>query len=994
MTSNTQTAPSNPETAQTPSSVSALAAEPAPAERPSGLEFDVGQKAPPSAVKTPWFKVTGTFRFALKRQRYHPGLTLLALAGVILAVGLVTSAAFFSDAVERGMLRQKLAEFSQVTGRPPFSTSIYIFPSTRQPMSLEEAEKVASHVAGTLSSEVGLPLKHLGIQISSGGMMFRPAEGSGLYGEDEQFLGSVNILYMSGIEEHIETVAGEPPGDGASSQVLDVWMHNRLAEEMGVNIGDEFQIGAAMLKASVPLRVKGFWQALDPTDPFWFSNPDATLKDALLVRRQDYITHVEPIVPGKTRQANWHLILDESHVTPANARNYIVGFERGLTIINKFLPGAKLNAPPLDPLAEFVQRETTLTTLLLGFNLPAYGFLLYFLVLTSAIIARWQRRDSAILVSRGMTTSGILGLTLIEELLLFLLGIPLGIVAGMSLARLMGYTSSFLSLTPRSPLPVTLAGINVSLVLVALLVALTARLLPAARAARQSTVEFERERARASRGPFWYRYYLDILLLLVTVYAYRQLADAGTLAVLVQDQPEDLYRDPLLIIVPVLFIVTAAMMGLRVFALLMRVIDRFVGAVRWTTPYLALRQLARRTQDYVNPLLLMVVALGLGVYTLSMAASLDQWLIDRMYYRVGADLTFEPQPLIVEGREEPIDGAWIPLPGEFRDVPGVTAASRVGDYFMRMDLPGGDEVRGRFLAIDRTDFPSVAWFRSDLAEDSLGALMNRLAFAPDGILVSEQLLEANTLQIGDKLSLLVGVNNVLTIDSSFTVAGTYKYFPTVYEENRVAVIGNMDYLSTLIGIPLPHNIWLRIEENADGKNVLQAVPSNTGVSAHPLRQQNARTLIEDEKAKTERVGVFGTLSVGFLAAVIMAALGLMIFSYASLQERLYRFAVLRAVGLRRQQIVGQVVLEYAFLTAIGAVAGAFIGIAAAELFVPFFRVTGELGIPLPPLMPIIAEQTARHLILLFGSVMIVLELLVIARALSWRYFGALRGRGE
>ena len=49
------------------------------------------------------------------------------------------------------------------------------------------------------------------------------------------------------------------------------------------------------------------------------------------------------------------------------------------------------------------------------------------------------------------------------------------------------------------------------------------------------------------------------MLLLVTFYAYRQLADSGSLALLVQDRPEDLYQDPLLILVPALFIVTAAM---------------------------------------------------------------------------------------------------------------------------------------------------------------------------------------------------------------------------------------------------------------------------------------------------------------------------------------------------------------------------------------------------------------------------------------------------
>lgn len=935
-------------------------------------------------------KLAGLIRFAFKRQWHHPGLTLLAVLGVILAVGLVASAAFFSDAVERAILSQKLEEFSRITGRPPFSTSVYTFPSSRRPMPLEAAAEVASHVAGTLSSEVGLPLKHVGFRVSSGGMMLQAGEGSNLYSEEQSYLESINLVYIAEIEEHIEAVAGEAFDDGAPGEMFDVWMHARLAKKMGVQVGDEFGIGLSLTQVPTQIRVRGFWKARDPTEPYWFNDPDGTLQNALLVRRQDYITRVEPMIPSKTRLANWHIILDDSKVDPDHVRGYLSGLERGLAIINKYLPGARLNAPPLDPLEEFVQRETTLGTLLLSFNLPAYCFLLYFLILTSAVIAHWQRRDTVTLVSRGMSISGILGLTLFEELLLFVLGYPLGIGFGMLLARLMGYVSSFLSVAPRSPLPVTLRGISVPFTLVALAIALIARLWPAAQAARQSVVEEERERARPMRGPFWYRYYLDFLLLLPTAYAYDQLAKQGTLALLVKDKPEDLFQDPLLILVPALFILTAALMVLRIFPFIMRVVDGLAGVVPWVTPHMVLRRLSRQSQGYINPLLLVIVSLALGVYTLSMAASLDQWLIDRMYYRIGADLTFEPAPLVAQEDLELIDGAWIPLSSEFRDLPGVEAAGRVGDYYMKIDLAGGDEIRGRFLAIDRFEFPSVARFRRDFAGESLGALMNRLALTPDAILISEQFMNQHPIQIGDRLSLFVGANNELISVSTFTVVGTYKYFPTVYEEDRVTVIGNLEHLSVLMGATLPHSIWLRISKDVDGQTVLKAV-TKTGVSVDPLRQHNTRALITEEKAKTERVGVFGTLSVGFLAAAVMAAIGLLTYSYASLQERLYRFAVLRAMGLRRLQLVVQVILEYTLLTAGGSAAGALIGVAASELSVPFFRVTGEQGVPLPPLIPIVAQHDIRHLAAAFVGIMILMEMVVIARALSWRHFQVLRG---
>jgi putative ABC transport system permease protein len=106
---------------------------------------------------------------------------------------------------------------------------------------------------------------------------------------------------------------------------------------------------------------------------------------------------------------------------------------------------------------------------------------------------------------------------------------------------------------------------------------------------------------------------------------------------------------------------------------------------------------------------------------------------------------------------------------------------------------------------------------------------------------------------------------------------------------------------------------------------------------------------------------------------------------------LHRLTILRAVGLLRRQISGQVVLEYAFLTAYGSIAGAVIGSIATNMFVPLFRVTAEEGVPLPPLVPIIAEEKVQLMVISFVGLIVALELFVIVRALSRRAFSMLKG---
>jgi putative ABC transport system permease protein len=933
---------------------------------------------PKSSLLKPFFQLPGFILLVARRQRYHLGLVVMALLGIILSVGLVTNASFFSEAVDRVILLQNLAEFSRVTGRPPFSTNVYIFPSNRRPLTLQDAESVSPHIAEILASEIGLPLRQLGIQVSSGVLLLQPLPESELYAEGKDLLGSVSAVYQAGIAQHMAIDEGSPlDEEGVSERVLDVWMHDRVAQEMGIQLGDELILRPNVMVEPAPIRVAGIWHAQDPDNEFWFGDPDSQLKGALLVRRNDYVKFIQPMIPSGSREASWYVILNEQKMVPKDSAAYLAGFQRGQIQIDKFLPGVRFNMPPLDPLENFVQRSTALTIILLGYYLPAFGILLYFLLLISAIITQWQRKETSILISRGMSRFGILRLTLIEQLLLFVIGYPLGIVFGLLIAQMMGYTTSFLSFTWRPPLPVSLHGFSIPLTFLALGVSLFSRLWPIVRGNRQSIVTEEHEWARPSKGPFWYRYSLDFLLILPTYYAYSQMNARGSLAGMIVNQPEDLYQDPLLLVVPALFIVTSALVTMRLFSITMRILDAIANRTQWLVIHLALRQLGRQSHEYISPLLLVIIALGMGIYTLSMATSLDQWLVDRMYYRTGADMTFLPIPLI-EGMSFS-DGNWVPAPQEFTQVDGVQHATRVGTYVSRITLPEGEEILGEFIAIDRIDFPSAAWWRFDLAQEPLGGLMNRLATTPVGILVSQKFLSETGLQIGDQVPIQINATDYFEFRSLFTIVGVFNYFPTAYEERGYAVVGNMDQLVTLAGFVPIHEIWLKIDPEANEAEIREAMPGKTRVV--PNVGQDARVLIAEEEGKMERVGIFGTLTIGFLASAAMAVLGLLIYSNGSLRERMYRFSVLHAVGLLHRQIVSQVVMEYAFLAAFGALAGTVIGMGAARLFVPFFRFTGEIGIPLPPIVPLTADQSMVNLAVVFTIIIVLSEVLTITSAL-------------
>jgi putative ABC transport system permease protein len=933
----------------------------------------------PSVLK-PFFQLPGFILILFRRQQFHRGLVILTLLGIILSVGLVTNANFFSQAVDRVILIQNLTKFSQTTGRPPFSTNVYVLPSNRSPMPLQQAEDLSRSIGDILASSVGLPLRHLGYEVSSGTMLLQPLPGSNVYGKD--LLGSVSAVYIHDVGDQLEIVSGDLLDDTKSTgPEMDVWMPERMSQDMGVQAGEKLIIRPNTKYNPVTIRIAGIWHAKDPKSEFWFGDPDSQLKNSLLVRREDYINFVQPMVSSGSREASWYVILDEKQMIPKDSAGYLKGFETGQDLLNKILPGVRLNMPPLDPLKDFVQRSATMTLILLGYNLPALAILLYFLLLISTIISQWQRKETSIMISRGMSIGGILNLTLLEQLFLFIIGFPLGIGLGLLIARLMGYTASFLSFTGRAPLPVSMQGFSLPLALLALAVSLFSRLWPIVRANRQNIVSEEHEWARPSQGPFWYRFYLDFLLILPTYYAYFQMIQRGSLAGWISVRPEDLYQDPLLIVVPALFVITTALVTMRLFSLAMRLLDMLANRTPWLAVHLALRQLGRQSHEYISPLLLVIISLSMGIYTLSMATSLDQWLVDRMYYRAGADITFSPAPNVAG--EIVTDGNWVPMSYEFTKVEGVLAATRVGSYPSKIQIPAGGEIRAHFLAIDRVDFPNVAWWRDDLAPEALGSLMNRLAVTPDGILVSQAFLTKNALSIGDQLTIQVDATDYYKMDSLYTIVGVYNEFPTVYEDkDGVTVIGNLDQLIELFGFIPVHDIWLKTKPTTTAAVFRDALPGVLHIVVS--NSTDARDLISEERAKMERVGIFGTLTIGFLSSAAMAILGLLLYSYASLRDRVYRFSVLHSIGLLHKQIVTQVVMEYTFLAVFGALSGAVIGMFTARLFVPFFRVTGEKGITLPPLIPLTADQSMANLAVIFTVIIVAAEVFTITSALRRR----------
>jgi putative ABC transport system permease protein len=92
-----------------------------------------------------------------------------------------------------------------------------------------------------------------------------------------------------------------------------------------------------------------------------------------------------------------------------------------------------------------------------------------------------------------------------------------------------------------------------------------------------------------------------------------------------------------------------------------------------------------------------------------------------------------------------------------------------------------------------------------------------------------------------------------------------------------------------------------------------------------------------EQRRPDRQGLFGLLSVGFVASAILTVLGFLLYALFSFRRRFIEMGILRAIGLSVRQMIGLLAAELGLLILIGMAAGTALGVLASWLFVPFLQ---------------------------------------------------------
>jgi ABC-type lipoprotein release transport system permease subunit len=537
------------------------------------------------------------------------------------------------------------------------------------------------------------------------------------------------FVFLEGADQAITIVDGVNPREIVASQpdgspvMLEGLVPADVAAEFGIGIGDAISLVPYWDETTPYARVVvvGLFERSDPDDPIWRLD-DRVFRSVtegnfitvpFLVSESTFLNGVGGVFGNMDSSYGWLIDIDAEDISSGNANQIQASLRRLESRLGSELLGYQQITELDDALSEYDRRLLFSKLQMFVVLILITVVVLYYVVTLSALVAEQRKSEILLLRGRGATSRQILAVFVLEGSTIAALAVITAPFLAALAISFLGFTPAFSDLSGGERLPVRLSQGAFIMSALGGILSLGALMIPAISASRQ---EFSRQRedsARPSQLSFFQRYYLDVMLLVVSIVLFRQLTEQGSLAA--TNLLGEVAVNQLLLAVPAITLVAAAMVLLRLFPVVLNLASRALSPHLPPGLVLGLWQMARNPTHYARLALLLILMAGLGIFAASFGGTLERSFEERVLYSSGSDVR-------VIGVSRRRTGLTSPFPSRYERLDGVTKASPV----LRTtgsDLSNTSGETYTMLGVDTGSFADVAWFREDFADDSMHEIM-------------------------------------------------------------------------------------------------------------------------------------------------------------------------------------------------------------------------------------------------------------------------------
>lgn len=880
------------------------------------------------------------FTLMLQKLLHKKWIVFCVLIGNILLIAVMVSQPMYRASAFQRMLVDEFAKFWETTEKWPAS-----FQAKEETISKITSMKIEDTKAAVdeVIEQVGVPVKEYVVWYET-----KPMSGTANIIRDNQKTKSLQLAAVSNMEEHVEMVTGRLPSTQVTEDgYLEVMASEAAMVQMDLLLEDEYEFGDFYDRngRTVKIRLVGVFKARDDSELFWVT-PDTRLMTQVFMDMDLFreLTTQEADQKAKVSMtANWYVFWDyekmQASQISANLSTYQKTVAAG-TLSDKADAGIFQSN-----VAEYSAKAKRVEATLLILQIPVLLLLCAFLYMIAGQMLQIEQNEISLFKSRGATRGQIVRLYLMQSSFLAVISLIIGIPLGMGICRFLGSATAFLEFGNGRPMGVALSGEVFLYAAAAVLTAVFMMTVPVIKYSGVSIVHLKQSRARKKKS-LWKKTYLDVICLAIALYGYYSFRKNE------QNMLTDVLAgkslDPLLYVSFALFILGCGLLLCRLQPVIMKLIYKLFG--RWMKPaaYASMLETIRTgyKQEFIILFLILTVAIGISNTTLSRTILANAK--SNLYHVTGAQAIVKEEwknnlPLFASGGAAQLV-YYEPDYTKYQDISGVEGCTKV--FQKTMSVQNNKELSyADVMGIETQGFAEVTQLKDELLPYDYYDYLNVLASDAEGLLVSENFMTELGYKLGDKITVKDYVQGVYTGTVSGYIRGFFPYWPgyepveypvdstgVASRKDNYCIVANLSLLQSRLPLQ-PYEVWMEVSD--DGEGLAQWIEENPDVDIRYVK--TVSNLYEEKRNDTLIQGTNGILSMSFIVTLVLCCVGYLIYWIMSIRSRELLFGVLRAMGMRKKEIIWMLTIEQICSGLYAILAGGIVGIVSSRMFVPMIQ---------------------------------------------------------
>lgn len=758
----------------------------------------------------------------------------------------------------------------------------------------------------------------------------------------------LTVSHMPEMNEHIEILVGEDYDHyNGDSDAYPCIMSQGVMDTYGFVVGEtlDYVLCEDENNETLKLVIAGVFKESDNSDLFWYVEPNEFEKEIFV--SEDTFNEIVERFNAETIYYNHFVLLDYTNIDSANVDDVKYYLERFRELDDNF------SDTLLPMISEYQEGRSTVNITLWVLELPVLGLLLAFIYMVSKQIIETERNEIAMLKSRGFTRRQVIAMYAMQSGMLSVLSIIIGIPLGYALCKLAAGTTDFLTFGFEYIEMYRFTPVMLLYGVAAALFGIIFILIPVVGYSNVSIVEHKSDYSR-NKKMLWEKFFLDFALLGVSLYLlynFNQNKENIRLKAI-----EGTKMDPMIFLDSVLFIIAFGLVTLRLAHYLVRLVYH-IGRKKWRPAmYASFLQISRTfsRQGFISVFMILTVALGL--FNANAARTINRNNEDRIGYELGADAVIQETwkmrvfypvgvPELDYEYEEPDYGKYEQLvkDGKCESITRVICNDKV------VVLAGNKSVPDCMLrGINTKEFGETAFLKEELNEDEHWFnYLNALGERPNGVIISANLAELMEVKVGSTIECIRYGD---TVNQSAKIRGSMGcyvcavvddwpgydryYYEEGEQKERFLVVAN--YASVVEAYKIsPYQVWMKLADGVDSEAVYKSLlDGKVNMESFVSLDKEIRDMKNSALIQITN----GMFTLSFIIAVVLCAVGFLIYWISSIRQRELLFGVYRAMGLSVKEVNRMLINEHIFSTLLSIIAGGLVGMISTLLYVKLFGI--------------------------------------------------------